>query len=252
MDDDYRLLKFFAAVVEMRLNGSSTVTHQGRGVAGGERGRLPAGQEAREELLLNLMSQLDSSESLVKAMASLGEQHNDHSRAGAVAGDLAPATPDGAVVLSASFQRRASTLCRDRAERQAAEAAQSEQSGSEEDAGVRPEEEPKAEAEAEAVALAVAELRFRAAAYELYILLEAVELQPAGAGGGDEGEDPAFLPPGKRGWKHALLCEEAAGWADLVREGGGSRGTRLPCAELPDFQVRNYVGAGFGVQAHGL
>lgn len=223
MDDDYRLLKFFAAVVEMRLNGSSTITKRVEGVAG-ERGRLPAGQEAREELLLHLMSQLESLESLVQAMASFGGQL-DHGRAGAVAGESAAPAVDGAVVLSASFQRRASALCRDRAE-QANTVAQSLQSGPE-DAGVRPE-----------LKAAVAELRFRAAAYELYTLLEAVELQPAGTGGGDEDEDPAFLPPGKRGWKHALLCEEAAGWADLMREGGGSRGTRLLCAELPDFQVR--------------
>lgn len=227
MDDDYRLLKFFSAVVEMRLTGSSTVASRGKGIAS-ERGRLPAGQEAREELLLHLMSQLESLESLVKAMASFGGKH-DNGRPGAVAGDSAASAVDGAVVLSASFQRRASVLCRDRAE-QATAVAQSPQSGPE-DASIRPE-----------LKAAVAELRFRVSAHELYTLLEAVELQPAGAGGGGEDEDPAFLPPGKRGWKHALLCEEAAGWADLMREVGGSRGTRLLCAELPNFQVRDLCG----------
>lgn len=192
----------------------------------GERRRLPPGQEAREDVLFQLLSQLESVESLARATALL--------RAGGGGVPVPPAPlgkasrPHGSVELSASFQRRTCALCRERAD-QAAEASGAASAAS----AVEPRDKNTTPTEEKAAA--VAALRFRAAAFELYTVLESVKLNPAGE---DEGEDPAFLPPGKRGWKHAALCEEAAGWADAVRGGEGARGAPLPSAELPEFQVR--------------
>lgn len=224
MDDDYCLRKFVAAAAEMRTERNATTGC--RRSSGGERGRLPAGQEAREELLFQLLAQLESVESLAQAMASL------QGRAFAQAPLETVLTADGGVVgLSASFQRRTCALCRDRAEQAAAGAGATQKEG----ASTAWSNGKSTSAEKKA---AISALRFRAAAHELYALLESVELQPAGAAGEDEDGDPAFLPPGKRGWKHAVLCEEAAGWADMASEAGGTRGEPLPSAELPDFQVQ--------------
>lgn len=184
-----------------------------------ERGRLPAGQEAREDVVFQLLSQLESVESLAQATASLGPTIPKPSSSSP------DSTSDRALELSASLQRRVSALCRERAE-QAAAGAETDGSKDKAAAAVAPVGNNKSGA------AAAAALRFRAAAFELYTVLESVELNPAG---GDEDEDPAFLAPGNRGWKHGVLCEEAAGWADMVRETGGAP---LPSAELPDFQVR--------------
>lgn len=212
VDDDYRLRKFAAAVAGVRTHGRATATTGEREKAIGERERLPAGQAAREETLFQLLSQLESAESLARATASLEKG----------------STEDGAIFLSVSFQRRVCALCRERADKAAAEAAVAATEG---DATAGSKDGSAAPTEREA---AISALRFRAAAFELYTVLEAVELQPAGAGGEDENGDPAFLPPGKRGWRHALLCEEAAGWADIERRGTALRSMQ----ELPDFQVR--------------
>lgn len=152
---------------------------------------------------------------------------------------------DEAVILSASFQRRACALCRERAEQAAVAVATEAPAGGEGEGANKSRitdeslqvASKKEEGEKRG---AIAVLRFRANVHELYTLLQSVEVQPAGdAGEGEDGE-PAFLPPGKRGWKHALLCEEAAGWADMAREGGeGSTPAFLWSAELPDFQVRS-------------
>ncbi|CAB1100113.1 unnamed protein product [Ectocarpus sp. CCAP 1310/34] len=227
VDDAYRLRKLAAAVEEMRTHG--TTSRAGRGqlrgttttldVAGG-RGRLPAGQEAREDVVFQLLSQLESVESLAQATASLGPAIPKPS---ATSPD---STSDRMLELSASFQRRVSALCRERAEQAAAGA---EIDGSKDKAAAAVAVPPAGNNKSGAAAAAA--LRFRAAAFELYTVLESVELNPAG---GDEDEDPAFLAPGNRGWKYGVLCEEAAGWADMVRETGG--GAPLPSAELPDFQ----------------
>lgn len=241
IDDDYRLRKLAAAVAEMRQNGSTTVGQRGQSV--GERTRLPEGQEAREESLFQLLSQLESADSLARAMASLEGSSSSSSKAPAPAslgesGRPASNIRGAATPLSASFQRRASALCRDRAD--TSETAEAEAGlgggagtgGAVSPQGVKDKSAPAKNKEA------VSMLRFRAAAHELYTLLESVELQPAGAAGEDGDGDPAFLPPGKRGWKHALLCEEAVGWVDMVREAGGARGVPLSSAQLPEFQVR--------------
>lgn len=208
----------------MRTHGTTSRAGRGqlRGTAttldvAGERGRLPAGQEAREDVVFQLLSQLESVESLAQATASLGPAIPKTSASSP------DSTSDRILELSASFQRRVSALCRERAEQAAAGA---ETDGSKDKAA------PPARNNKSGAAAAAA-LRFRAAAFELYTVLESVELNPAG---GYEDEDPAFLAPGNRGWKHGVLCEEAAGWADMVRETGG--GAPLPSAELPDFQVR--------------
>lgn len=193
----------------------------------GERRRLPLGQEGREDVLFQLISELESVESLAQATALLG------GGASATSGpnEKARRRPRGAAIvveLSASFQRRASALCRERADRAAAAWAAVAATAS----TVEPSDKDAAN---KGDAAAVAALRFRAAAFELYTVLESVKLNPAGE---DDDEDPAFLPPGKRGWKHAALCEEAAGWADAVRGAEGARRAALPSAELPEFQVR--------------
>ncbi|CAN0448449.1 unnamed protein product, partial [Ectocarpus sp. 8 AP-2014] len=227
VDDPYRLRKLAAAVEEMRTHG--TTSRAGRGQlrvtattldVAGERGRLPAGQEAREDVVFQLLSRLESVESLAQATASLGPAIPKPS---ATSPD---STSDRTLELSASFQRRVSALCRERAERAAAGA---ETDGSKDKAAAAVAVSPAGNNKSGAAATAA--LRFRAAAFELYTVLESVELNPAG---GDEDEDPAFLAPGNRGWKHGVLCEEAAGWADMVRETGG--GAPLPSAELPNFQ----------------
>ncbi len=237
IDDAYRLRKFAAALAEMRRQGSAAAGSQTRRSASaiGERDRLPVGQEAREDALFKLLSELESVESLAQATASL--QGGGGAKGGEKASrpPSAPlgmaARPDGAIELSVSFQRRTSALCRERADqaappREPAAAVPPNGKGA-------PMDEP--ENGKVAPAAAVAALRFRAAAFELYTVLESVKLNPAGE---DEDEDPAFLPPGKRGWKHAALCEEAAGWAGMVRGAEGGRGAPLPSAELPEFQVR--------------
>lgn len=227
IDDAYRLRKFATVLSEIRSLGSATTAGQQRGnpntKATAERRRLPEGRKAREDVLFQLLSELESVESVAQAVASLGGV------------EVAPpaetkksSRPDGAVELSASFQRRACDLCRDRAEQaaRATAAATTERSSTDvtnSDSSPLPSENA-----------AIAVLRFRAAAFELYTVLESVELNPAAEG---EEDDPAFLPPGKRGWKHGVLCEEAAGWADMVRGVGGARGIPLPSAELPEFQV---------------
>ena len=207
----------------------------------GERRRLPQGQEAREDVLFQLMSELESVESLAQATALLG--------GGASAAGGAPGPSDkasggrsrgaAAIELSASFQRRASALCRERADQAAgagAGAGAGAASGMEASAASAEEEPRENVAASREDVAAVAALRFRAAAFELYTVLESVKLNPAGE---DEDEDPAFLPPGKRGWRHGALCEEAAGWAEAVRGGAaGARGAALPSAELPEFQVQ--------------
>ena len=221
-----------------KANPAAAPGQQRRNVdAVGERRRLPQGQEAREDVLFQLMSELESVESLAQATALLG--------GGASAAGGAPGPSDkasggrsrgaAAIELSASFQRRASALCRERAD-QAAGAGAGAASGTEA-AAASAEEEPREHGAASRDDVAaVAALRFRAAAFELYTVLESVKLNPAGE---DEDEDPAFLPPGKRGWRHAALCEEAAGWAEAVRGGAaGARGAALPSAELPEFQVQ--------------
>lgn len=238
IDDAYRLRKIAAAVAEMSANGGSaaalTVHGQQRRKADavGERGRLPLGQEAREDVLFQLLSELESVESLARATAMLGAGVSGASGASGTSGPekTASGRSRGAFVeLSASFQRRSSELCRERADQAAAAAAVLAAASAAEEPG----DEEGAAAKEDAAA--VAALRFRAAAFELYTVLECVKLNPAGE---DEDEDPAFLPPGKRGWKHAALCEEAAGWADAVRGAEGARGAALPSAELPEFQVR--------------
>ncbi|CAM9437484.1 unnamed protein product [Ectocarpus sp. 4 AP-2014] len=227
VDDAYRLRKLAAAVEEVRTHGTTSRAGQGQlqGTAttldvAGERGRLPAGQEAREDVVFQLLSQLESVESLAQATASLSPAIPKTSASSPYS------TSDRILELSASFQRRVSALCRERAEQAAAGA---ETDGSKDKAAAAVAVRPAGNNKSGAAAAAV--LRFRAAAFELYTVLESVELNPAG---GDEDEDPAFLAPGNRGWKHGGLCEEAAGWADMVRETGG--GAPLPSAELPDFQ----------------
>lgn len=215
VDDDYRLRKFAAAVVEVRTHGRATATTAEPGKVVGERERLPAGQAAREEALFQLLSQLESLESLARATASLEKESSE----------------DGAICLSVFFQRRACALCRERVDKATAAAA----AATEGDASAWSKDGTAAPTEREA---AISTLLFRAAAFELYTVLEAVGLQPAGAGGEDENGEPAFLPPGKRGWRHALLCEEAAGWADIERGGTAVRSMHAPSVELPDFQVR--------------
>lgn len=141
-------------------------------------------------------------------------------------------------MLSHSFHSRVCALCRERAEQASTETA-SRSAAFDSDLELDNEGKGAQDAQDSGRAAAVAVLRFRANSYALYALLSSVEIQPAGAAGEDEDGDPAFLPPGKRGWKHALLCEEAAGWAEMARERGGSPGgARLLSAELPDFQVR--------------
>lgn len=231
IDDAYRLRKIAAVVAEIRSLGSAaTTTGQQLGNANavkGERRRLPVGQNTREDLLFQLLSQLESVESLAQAAASLG------GGGGRLVPPACPkigSRPDGAIKLSASFQRRACDLCRERAEQAAGVTA----------AVAAAEKTSTDKSKNSSIALpteneaAIAVLRFRAAAFELYTVLESVELNPAAEG---EDGDPAFLPPGKRGWKHGVLCEEAAGWADMVRGVGGARGAPLPSAELPEFQV---------------
>lgn len=244
IDDSYRLRKFAAAVAEMRRQGSAAASSQQRRSANavGERDRLPVGQEAREDALFKLLSELESVDSLAQATALLqggGEAGGGERARQAPSVPLdKTARPDGAIELSASFQRRTSALCRERAEQAAPrEPAAVPPNGKR---AVPPMDESEngkvaADPEADNGAAAVAALRFRAAAFELYTVLESVKLNPAGE---DEDEDPAFLPPGKRGWKHAALCEEAAGWAGMVRGAEGGRGAPLPSAELPEFQVR--------------
>lgn len=241
IDDAYRLRKFAAAVAEIRSLGGAVKSGQQRGNenanananAAGERRPMSAGQNACEDLLVQLLSELESVESVAHALASLG--------GGGVeppAGTQNASRPDGVIELSASFQRRASDLCRERAEQAAAAGG----GATAVPAGRSPtnkksKNDSNPPLPTTANEAAIAALRFRAAAFELYTVLESVELNPAAEG---EEDDPAFLPPGKRGWKHGVLCEEAAGWADMVRGVGvgGARGTPLPSAELPGFQVR--------------
>lgn len=220
VDDAYRLRKFAAAVAEMMsANGGATAApgQQRRNAdAVGERRRLPLAQEAREDVLFELLSKLESVESLVQATALLGGGAPSVPSAPL---DKASRPRHGAVELSVSFQRKTCALCRERADQAAAASTG----------------EPRDKnAASTGNAAAVAALRFRAAAFELYTVLERVKLNPAGE---DEDENPAFLPRGRRGWKHAALCEEAAGWADAVRGAEGAQGAALPSAELPEFQV---------------
>lgn len=219
VDDAYRLRKFAAALAEMRSHRTTATPPQRNPNAPGERGRLPAGREAREDFLLQLLSQLESVESLAHATAALGGARLTVPPT-AAAPPASASRPDGKIELSASFQRRCSALCRDRSELEAGVAnPEPELVSVSVDLSVE-----------KANASAISSLRFRAAAFELYTVLESVKLDPARE---EEDDDPAFLPPGKRGWKHAALCEEAAGWADMAREAGG-----VPSAELPDFEVR--------------
>ncbi|CAM9533516.1 unnamed protein product [Scytosiphon promiscuus] len=221
VDDAYRLRKFAAALTEMRSHGTGSTTTLSRAhpSAPGERGRLPAGREAREDFLLQLLSQLESVESLAHATAALGGARLTVPPTAPTAPGRGSSRPDGKVELSASFQRRCSALCRVRTKMEEEMAPEAEPARADDSRdGAR-------------TAAAVSSLCFRAAAFELYTVLESVKLDPARE---DEDEDPAFLPPGKRGWKHAALCEEAAGWADMVRRAGGALG--VPSAELPDFE----------------
>lgn len=243
-NDAYRLREISTAVAEIRAQGS-TGTMARRVNALGERQRLPHEQEAREEALLRLFSELESPESLAQAMASL--------EGGSTA---QPTSPDAAsnclvtIGLSASFQRRVCALSRDRAEEAAAAVAAAaeeavptrsktikagERAAIEDGRTGPPASDAKDARTVSEKKGAISALRFRAAAFDLYSLLDSVEVQPAGAAGEDGDEHSAFLPPGKRGWKHAFLCEEAAGWADMVR--GASEGMPLLSAELPDMQV---------------
>lgn len=221
VDDAYRLRKFAAALAEMRSHrtGPTTALPKGRPNAPGERGRLPAGREAREDFLLQLLSQLESAESLAQATSALG---GARLTVPPTAREDRASRPEGKVELSASFQRRCAALCRERT-------TELETVVTPETDSAPVDEDPKEKADS----AALPSLRFRTAAFELFTVLESVKLDPARE---DEDEDPAFLPPGKRGWKHAALCEEAAGWADMVREAGGAQD--VPSAELPDFEVR--------------
>lgn len=227
MDDDYRLRKFAAAVAGNRAIRSTAT--DARPPVGGERTRLSEGQEAREESLFQMLAELESVESLTRALDLLGGsvgpfptsfEEGSRSTMGSTPASGVQTAP---IVLSASFQKRLSVLCHERAELAAAELEETEVSRGESSQGRK--------------AVAVSVLRFRVAAFELYGLLGSVELQPAGVAGGDEDGDSSFLPPGKRGWRHTLLCEEAAGWADMARGSAVVRREALPCAQLPDFQV---------------
>lgn len=236
-DDTHRLRNFATAIAEMRVEGFSGKVRRGR--LAGEMRRLSGGQEAREETLYELLSQLQSVDSLAQATTLLE------------GGELPPGAlknclkcEEGAVDLSASVQRRICELCRERAGQAESilEAAvvppSTRLSGGSLSMPVSKDESvaiTSGMVPAKNNAAAVSSLRLRAAAHELYSLLELVEVQVAEKG---EKEEPAFLPPGKRGWKHALLCEEAAGWASMAREAGESRRTPLPSADLPDFQVQ--------------
>ncbi|CAM9228135.1 unnamed protein product, partial [Hapterophycus canaliculatus] len=222
VDDAYRLRKFAAALAEIRSQGAGPTSALSRGQlkAPGDRGRLPAGREAREDFLLQLLSQLESVESLAQATAALGGARLTVPPTVPSARGETSSKLDGKIELSASFQQRSSALCRQRAELVG---------------GVTPpleaEAAPADESKETAKAKAASSLSFRVAAFELYTVLQSVKLDPARE---DEDEDPAFLPPGKRGWKHAALCEEAAGWANMAREAGGVRS--VPSAELPEFE----------------
>lgn len=240
MDDAYRLEKFVAMLAEMRALGSSAESQEG--TAAHRPGQLPADQE-REELLFDSLLKLESVEMLAQAMNALGEQSAEHNmprsamRESSESEDethphqstmqsgarSSPSTQSQALVLSASFQERVCELCRERADRA-------------ETAGISSSE---AEAGRDLMGheASIAALRFRASTYDLYRLLKSVEIHPAGADGEAEGGDPAFLPPGRRGWRYTLLAEEAAGWAEMAHRHGRSRGAALMGAELPEFQV---------------
>lgn len=235
IDDPYRLRKFAAAVAEIRSLGNAATSGQQRGnensnaTTAGERRRLPAGQNAREDLLVQLLSELESVEAVAQAFALFGRRGVEPSE-----GTKNASRPDGAIELSSSFQRRACDLCRERAEQAAAGGGATAAPADRAPTGKKSQNGSGSPLPTTANEAAIASLRFRAAAFELYTVLESVELNPAAEG---EEDDPAFLPPGNRGWKHGVLCEEAAGWADMVRGVDGARGTPLPSAELPEFQV---------------
>lgn len=223
VDDDYRLRKLAAAVAENRAIKS--ITTDARPPVGGERKRLSEGQEAREESVFQMLVELESVESLTRALDFLGgsvgpfsTSAEEDSRSIPV-----PVAQTAPTALSASFQKRLSVLCHERAELAVVSSEETEAS--------------RGESSLPRKAAAVSMLRFRVAAFELYGLLGSVELQPAGVVGGDEDGDSSFLPPGKRGWKHTLLCEEAAGWAEIARRSAVVRREGLSCAQLPDFQV---------------
>lgn len=223
VDDDYRLRKFAGAVAEYRATKS--IATDARPPVGGERKRLSEGQEAREESLYQMLVELESVESLTRALDLLGSigPFSTSVEEGSRSTTPVPVAQTAPIALSASFQKRLSVLCHERAEIAAVSLEETEASRGENSLGRK--------------AMAVSMLRFRVAAFELYGLLGSVELQPAGVAGGDEEGDSSFLPPGKRGWRHTLLCEEAAGWADIARGSVVVRREGLPCAQLPDFQV---------------
>ena len=228
MDDDYRLRK-----LERVLGGSTTKETQPRVVLVGESMGLSQGQAAREENLFQLLTELEAVESLVQALALLGGSDGGAmvplvEGGSSLALNKGPRIHTATATLSSSFQRRLSVLCHERSEQAAA-------GGEEMDTRKASTEAFRGESSWRRKAAAVSVLRFRVTAFKLYCLLESVELQPAGAEGEGVDGDTSFLPPGRRGWKHALLCEEAAGWADMVREDAGEQG--VPCAQLPDFQV---------------
>lgn len=257
MDDNYRLREFFHAVAETKRSQrqqSPTENHPSNTVSRGGN-RLPAGREAREEHLLGLISQLESVETLARAMLALGGRRVDGVRAlgekESVPGAVSAGDTEGNA-FSASFHRRVCDLCRERADKAATSITTRAAIDGEADSSTREPQAtfseslrqpppPRQGQEGDEKTAAIAALRFRANAHELYTLLQSVEVQPAGVAGEGEDGDPAFLPPGKRGWKHGLLCEEAAGWAQMTREGGGaavpSRGTASWSVDLPGFQV---------------
>lgn len=257
MDDNYRLREFFHALAETKRSQrqQSPTNNNPTNTVGRGGNRLPAGREAREEHLLGLISQLESVETLARAMLALGGRRADGVGASDGKKSVSGAVPAGdneGNALSASFHRRVCDLCRERAGKAATSAATAAAFDEEADSFTRePQEAVSASSrpplplgqrqEGDEKTAAIAALRFRANAHELYTLLQSVEVQPAGVAGEGEDGDPAFLPPGKRGWKHGLLCEEAAGWAEMTREGGEaavpSRDTGSWSANLPDFQV---------------
>lgn len=251
VDDAYRLRNIVAALTEIRESGTTEAART-VSVTGG-RDRLPPEQEEREERLFELLSQVEDVRTLARAFQALEELLSNEpeesrtslrhpTRVGTGHGSDVPATKSESLssvpakktvaALSDSFHRRVCALCRERTDQvETAPSGSGSASGS-------PGSETAVDSERRELALA--QLRFRACAYELYDLLGSVEVQPAGVGGGDDGGDPGFFPPGQRGWRYTSLAEETAAWvhmAKLAHKDQHARGATLASAELPDFQV---------------